>query len=120
MPRAYEEKGAYGSQNEEKGPTKTKNEGIGAYKGQNEGNRPSIFFALQKFNKRLGPTRASIRACIHLFIYLFLSTHSKVTKQWQYDNVTTKIKVFDKDEYESYVVEFDPESPLNWLLLIID
>ncbi len=48
MPRAYEEKGAFESQNEEKGRTKTKNEGKGDYRGQNEGNRPSKFFCLRK------------------------------------------------------------------------
>jgi hypothetical protein len=41
VPWAYEESGAYKSQNKEKGLTKTKNEGTGTYKGQNEGNRPS-------------------------------------------------------------------------------
>jgi hypothetical protein len=52
VPRAYEEKGAYESQNEEKkGPTKTKNEGKGAYKVQTEGNRPLKFFALQNILK---------------------------------------------------------------------
>ncbi len=45
MPRAYEEKGAYESQNEE---TKNKNEGKGAYKGQNKGNRPSKFYCSPK------------------------------------------------------------------------
>jgi len=48
VPRAYEEKGAYESQNEE---TKNKNEGKGAYKGQNEGNRPSKIFCSAKKSK---------------------------------------------------------------------
>ncbi len=79
MPRAYEEKGAYESQNEEKkGPTKTKNEGNEAYKGQNEGNRTSKIFGSAKNFKSglgLGPTRALIRAWFQWFPTLKYDVH---------------------------------------------
>jgi hypothetical protein len=50
VPRAYEEKGGYESQNEEKVPTKTKNEGKGVHKDQNKGKRPLKKFCAAKYS----------------------------------------------------------------------
>jgi hypothetical protein len=55
VPRAYEEKGAYESQNEEKGAYKTKNGGKGAHKDQNKGNGPSKILIVPRAYESLNP-----------------------------------------------------------------